>query len=117
MGPVLRVDRAGGLLLLEVAADHGGGAQRVRQVRPAQLTAPVARVLPDAGEAVGLQLEAHGAGVRAGRILLVLGPDALQDAEERLHVMGDLVGHDVGLREVAQLDAGRARERNEEASV
>src|SRR6478735_5693213 len=69
--PLLGSDRAGGALLLEVAADHGGRPQRVLEVGPRELVALVGGVLPDAGEAVGLELEAYRARVRAGRVALV----------------------------------------------
>ena len=61
MRPVLRRDRPRGAALLEVVADDGGGAQRVFEVRLGELSALVGRVLPDAGEAVRLQLEAYRA--------------------------------------------------------
>src|SRR4029453_6205471 len=72
-----------------------GGPQRVREVLFAELSPDVARVLPDAGKAVGLQLEAHGAGVLACRVLLIGRRDALQDAEQHLDMMRDLMGHHV----------------------
>jgi len=52
---------------------------------------------PHSGEAVGLQLDAHGQRVRLRAHLV----DLCQDAEHVLDVVTDLVRDDVGLREVA----------------
>ncbi len=58
---------------------------------------------PDAGEAVGLQLDAHAERVR---LRLAAAPaqrvDLVHDAELVLHVVADLVGDDVGLGELAR---------------
>ena len=68
---------------------------------------------PDAGEAVGLQLDAHlhavGLDLRAGRALRLLHLG--QDAEQVLHVMADLVRDHIGLRELAGLAAAAAEAR------
>ena len=59
---------------------------------------------PDAGEAIGLQLDPHlnavGLGLAARRLLLLL--HLRQDAEQVLHVMADLVRDHIGLRELAR---------------
>ena len=59
-------------------------------------------VRPHAGEAVGLQLEAHGERV-GGRLVgpLLRGVHLVGEAEQVLHVVADLVGDHVGLGEVA----------------
>jgi hypothetical protein len=89
--PVLRRDRGAREPLLEVAPDDGRRAQGILEVALAQVPALVARVLPDAGQAVRLQLQPDGPCVLAGGVLLVLCTDALRDAEQDLDVMGDLV--------------------------
>ena len=72
-------------------------------------------VRPDAGEAVGLQLDPH-----LQRLAPRLSPAALlrllhlrQDAEQVLHVMADLVRDHIGLRELAGLAAAAAEARLE----
>ena len=73
-----------------------------RSPRLEQVALRVRRVRPDAGEAVGLQLEPHRELVRARP-----GPPAARrstssiDAEQVLDVVADLVRDHVGLREVA----------------
>ena len=56
---------------------------------------------PDAGVAVGLQLEPH----RAGRLALAVVADALVGAEQVLDVVAVLVGDHVGLGERAAAGA------------
>src|SRR5260370_8632507 len=67
-------------------------------------------VRPYAGEAVGLQLALHlqtvGRRLALRRLLLLL--HARQDAEQLLHVMADLVGDHIRLREQARSAAGIA---------
>ena len=58
-------------------------------------------VAPHAGVAVGLQLEAHRQLVGAARIRLLLLAHLRFGAGQPLHVMAELVGEDVRLREVA----------------
>src|SRR5207249_2577631 len=113
----LRRHAALGLTLQPVVPDRRGGVERLLQIA---LLEDVARLLgvvrPDAGQAVGLQLDADGRRVALRAAALPRGRDLLGDAEQRLHVMADLVGDDVGLREVT----GRAEtiaKRAEEAEV
>src|SRR5258708_21794337 len=64
---------------------------------------------PHAGEAVGLQLDAYLGCIALARAHALLRLLHLrQNAEEVLHVMPDLVGDDVGLRELASLAAAAA---------
>ena len=91
-------------LLERVVADGAGGAQPLLDVaRLQQLAVAVGVEGPDAGQAVGLQLQS-----RTERRLLcrlrqprALRVHALGDAEQVLDVVADLVGDDVRLREVA----------------
>src|ERR1041385_1033016 len=112
VGEALRHHRALRLSLQRVVADRRGGLQRrvdVTRIEEALLRLGV--VGPDAGEAVGLQLGAHLEPVRVGAVggallrLLHLG----QDAEQVLHMVADLVGDHVGLRELAGLAAAAAK--------
>ncbi len=71
----------------------------------------VGRVGPDAGEAVGLQLEPDREVVGVCRARGLLALDVVHDAEQVLHVVPELVGDHVGLSEVA----GRGEPRAEVA--
>jgi N-glycosylase/DNA lyase len=67
--PRVGVNPALRLLLDAVVADRGGRVQTVGDVRPAQggqIAGLGGVVRPDAGEAIGLELGAHGAAGRAG---------------------------------------------------
>ncbi len=101
--------------LQRVVADRRGGAQRsldVARVNERRLAlraqGRVLAVSPDAGEAVGLQLDLDldlvGVGTAAGALLRLLR--LRQDAEQVLHVVADLVRDHIGLREQARLAAG-----------
>src|SRR5215211_2773097 len=104
VGPGLRVHvdpRAG---LDPVVADRCGGSQALLDVAGLQVALLVDGLRPDAREAVGLELHLHGQAVDLllrPRLLLELADLAL-DAGHRLHVVADLVGDDVRLREVAR---------------
>ena len=99
--------------LQRIVADRGRRLQRrVDVARIEELVLRLGVVRPDAGEAVGLQLD-HAPAVwldcarspEAALRLLHLG----QDAEQVLHVMADLMRDHIGLRELAGL-AGAAAE-------
>src|SRR6266581_1502133 len=105
-------DVAASLLLQPVVADCRRGFQRLVDVaRLDQLPALLRAIGPNAGEAIGLQLDAHlqliGLDL-AERMLALLR--LRQDAEQVLHVMPDLVGNHVGLRELAGLAVVAAAE-------
>src|SRR6185369_7332065 len=109
---------AGRLLLQGIVADRAGGFQRLVDVagfdQPAFLIGVVG---PHAGEAVGLQFHPHGQGV--GFALAHVGAgfaDLSLDAQYVLHVMADLVGDHIGLREIAGR-AEPARELVEEIEI
>jgi hypothetical protein len=57
VGPVFRTDGAAGHFLDVVVADGGGGFQCLGDVALGDFAALLGGVAPDAGEAVGLQLE------------------------------------------------------------
>ncbi len=98
MGPALAVDAAGRALLDAVVADGGGRVQAILDVGRRELL-DVAGLYgvgrPDAGVAVGLQLEADG----ARRLALAVVADALVRADQMLDVVAVFVGDDVGLGE------------------
>src|SRR3954453_2068080 len=102
--PRLRVDLALELLLEAVVADRRCGVESVGDVGLRQL-GDVSRahrtVRPDAGEAVGLQLEVDTAALRPGDALA----NPAHGAEQVLHVVAVLMSNDVGLR---KRPAGRA---------
>src|SRR5262249_21460533 len=101
---------AAGLLLQTVVADRGCRAQRrIDVARLQQLPALLGLVRPDAGETIGLQLDAHldAIGLRLVDALLEL-MRLRQDTELVLHMMADLVRDDVGLHELAGAAAGIA---------
>src|SRR5262245_40912320 len=97
MGPALRVDLALGGLLDPVVADRGGRVQRLVNVRPGELVDQrPARVRirgggrvvgPDAGKAVGLQLEPDRRTLRA----LAVAAHAVHGAEQVLDMVAVLV--------------------------
>ena len=110
MGERVRHHIALRLLLQPIVADRRGGAHRGLDVAGLdQLPLLVGARRPDAGEAVGLQLDLDLQAVRLGLgqaalLLLHLG----QDAELVLHVMADLVRDHIGLRELARARSGVA---------
>src|SRR5262249_29602458 len=108
VGKAIGRDAAGRHALQPIVADRGGRLQSFIDVAGLELhlttigAAGLRRsVSPDAGQAVGLQLEAHRQRIRGGRLLLLRGSEALLDAGQPLHVMADLVRDDVGAREIA----------------
>ena len=108
MGPGVLVDRSRRLTLQRVVADHGRGADGLLDIPLFEVTACEHPVRPHAGEAVGLQLEAHRQLVGLIRVALLLLVHLVADADEVLHVMSHLVGDDVGLSEVTWCaEAGR----------
>ena len=107
VGPALRIDTARGALLDAVVADGGGRVQPVRDVLVGQVLdeAGLDRVRgPDAGVAVGLQLQPH----RAGRLPLAVSAHLLIGAQQVLDVVPVLVGDHVrlGERAAARAEAG-----------
>src|ERR1041385_4688882 len=99
------------LLLQAVVADGRGGLQRRLHVaRLNALPLLIGMKRPDAGEAVGLQFDAHLDAVRsrfaARGLLRILR--LWQNAEQVLHVMTDLMRDDVSLREFAGLAGATA---------
>ncbi len=103
MGEAFRYHAALGGALKPVVADRGGGVQPFLDVALFQDVARVLRLVrPDAGQAVGLQLDAHLQRVALG---LVQPPlqllRAVQHAQQVLHVMAHLVRDDIGAGEVA----------------
>src|SRR5260221_2859018 len=92
--------RAAGLALDVVVADCGGSAERFIDVPSVEDLSLARGARPNAGEAIGLQLQAHAQASRAelrgpARVL-----DALGDAQLLLHVMPDFVGDHVRLGEI-----------------
>ena len=96
-------DDAASLLLEVVVADGVCAAEGFLDVaRFERLEFLLSVIGPDAGEEIGLKLEANGelvplalAGAAASSV------DLVGDAEDFLHVVADFVGDDVGLGEVA----------------
>ena len=89
-------------LLQRVVADRRGRIERLVDVAGIEDALLIGLVAPDAGEAIGLKLEAHGERVRLRLARVPPGQvDFGQDAEEVLHVVADLVRDHVGLGEVA----------------
>src|SRR5689334_8895778 len=87
-------DGAARLALQPVVADRGGGVERLLDVSLLEhVAALLGAARPDPGEAVGLKLEPDREPVRVGAAArLLLGRVHLaRDAEQRLHVMADLV--------------------------
>ena len=120
MGEAIGDDAALGLALQLVVADRRRRGHRLIDVaivdHPAAAL-PVGAVGPDAGETIGLQLGPHRKCVaialaHALAHLLHLA----RDAEQVLHMMSDLVGDDVSLRELAWRAKTR-RKLVEEAEV
>src|ERR1700730_15137382 len=118
VGERVRDHVAARLALQRVVADRRRGAHRRLDValldegRPAAILLALVLVeRPDAGKAVGLQLDPHLQliclrTVEAALLLLLL--HLRQYAEQVLHVMAYLVGNHIGLAELAGLAAGVA---------
>ena len=81
--------------------DRGRRGQALLEVAALEDPAVVGRAGPDAGEAVGLQLEANRELVGVVGVRLALLADLLLDAELLLDVVAELVGDHVRLREIA----------------
>src|SRR4051794_36239328 len=82
----VRVDRAAGPALETVVADGLGGAERFVEVAVLQIAGAEHRAGPDAGVAVGLQLEADGQRVGLPRVVLLQAAHLLADAGQALDV-------------------------------
>src|SRR5581483_4991373 len=96
--PLLGPHAALELLLEAVVADGGRGVERVGDVRVGrrrEVASFCCVARPDAGVAVGLQLDAHAAALRPGPMVLRLR----QCPGDVLNVVAILVGQDVGLGE------------------
>ena len=90
----------GGVDAEAVVADRGGGVEALRDVAVAQEVPLEGGVGPDAGEAVGLELLAHGQLVGPVGVVVLQPADLVVDAQQVLDVVAELVGEDVGLGEV-----------------
>ena len=91
------------LLLDHVVADLAGGVEAFLDVAGLQAVLElVIEVRPHAGKAIRLQLHPHLDLIGVARISLLHLLHLVGDAENGLHVMANLVGDDVGLREVAR---------------
>ena len=84
-----------------VVADRGGGGEPLLDVARLEDLALRRLVAPDAGVAVGLELEADRELVGSVGPLLLRLPHLGLGAHQALHVVAELVGDDVGLGEVA----------------
>ncbi len=105
MGEAFGHDAARRLALERIVADGGGGGEALLDVAGFEARLHlVVEVGPDAGEAVGLQFHAHLklVGGRLARSLLAQRHHLVGNAEQRLHVVADLVRDNVGLREIAR---------------
>src|SRR5262245_53929921 len=111
--PGLRRERGAGAPALEVVADDGRCVEDVAHVVAGELAGAGDRVEPDAGVAVGLQLDADRSGVVTGRVRHAQRVDLRQDAELLLDVVAHLVADDVARGEGA-LEAEPAPEGVEE---
>src|SRR5690242_9106778 len=99
----VRHDIALRLLLDLVVADRARRIQRVVDIAGLDDVFALLGVIgEDAGEAIGLQFDAHLQSIRLGLAhALPHRLHLIHDAEQLLHVMADLVGDDIGLREIA----------------
>ena len=100
MGEGLGADGAAGHLLQVVVAYGGGGGEGTGDVVGVDDAALLGGVSPDAGEAVGLELEVDGEVVALAWVLAGKRDFPALDAEELLDVVAELVGDDVGLGEL-----------------
>src|SRR4029079_19266493 len=99
----VRHDIALRLLLDLVVADRARRIQRVVDIAGLDDVFTLLGVIgEDAGEAIGLQFDAHLQSIRLGLAhALPHRLHLIHDAEQLLHVMANLVGDDIGLREIA----------------
>ena len=99
----IRHDHALASFLQRVVADLAGGVQGLVDVAFFDDAVALGVMGPDAGIAVGLQLDPDRDGVAvARRSALALPVGALEDAGKVLDVVADLVGDDIGLGEIAR---------------
>jgi hypothetical protein len=75
------IERFAGSPGLKVIADQGGCLELFLHVADRQLVAAIGRMSPNAGQAVGLQLNPHGQRVLAGGISVIRGRDSRVDPE------------------------------------
>ena len=88
------------LILNPIVANCRRGVERFLRIALLEDVALRGRVPPDSGEAVGLQLETHRELIgRVGARFLRLA-DARIDTAQMLHVVPELVGDDIRLREI-----------------
>ncbi len=107
MRPGVLVDRDVGLLLERVVADRRRGTEGLLDVTLLEIAASEHLVRPDAGEAVSLQLQAHGQLVGSLRVVLLLLVDLAADARDVLDVVAHLVRDHVRLSEVSRCSEAR----------
>ncbi len=104
MGERVRHHAALALLLQAVIADGIGGIQGLFDVSRLQPVQAFARMVgPHTRQAIGLQLLAYQQAAIALHLppLLACFLDFRRHAEQRLHMVSDFVGNDVGLGEVS----------------
>src|SRR5688572_15333799 len=116
MGPALGLDGAAGFALQAIVADRGGGSERFVDVAGFEQVTALGRVTPDAGEAVGLELEPDGEAAGAFALAARRAMHLVARAELVLQVVTDLVRDHVRLGEVAG-GAEATFELGEEAEV
>ena len=100
MGEGIRHGVPLGLALQPVVADRGGGLHRLLDIACLEdMTGAVGVAGPDAGEAIGLQLQADGRRVGPGLGTAPRRVHLVHDAQQVLHVMPDLVRDHIGAGE------------------
>src|SRR5205823_11677654 len=100
MGEGLGVDATGRRALNAIVAHRRRGVQPFLNVSLMEQTTLLGRVPPDAGEAIGLQLEPNGDGICIAGILALQATRLRVDAQKMLYMMPELVRQDISLREI-----------------
>ena len=100
MGIAMRIGPLPGMTLQIIIADLLGGVQSLLQITGLQHALDKRR--PNPGQTIRLQLDTHGNGVAVG--LAALGANSVgltQDPQLVLHMMGHLMGNELGGGKIA----------------
>ena len=100
MSEGIDIDTSGRSLLNPVVTDRCSGVERVIEISPFQHLPLIGGVRPHAGVTIGLQLQSHREVIGITRMRLLQLAHARVRAEQMLHVVSELVGEHICLRQL-----------------